>query len=98
MCIYLLLVLVGEGEQRGDVEHELVLLVGGVHAADCDCRYAIKNIYSCNIICVYPPVSTGHVRPGVEAAAELGPVPQLHPVAQQRQELLEPLAAWQAER
>ena len=32
MCIYLLLVLVGEGEQGGDVEHELVLLVGGVHA------------------------------------------------------------------
>ena len=39
MCIYLLLVLVGEGEQGGDVEHELVLLVGGVHAAD---MYAMK--------------------------------------------------------
>ena len=46
----------------------------------------------------YPPMSAGHVRPGVEAAAELGPVPQLHLVAQQGQELLEPLAAWRAER
>ena len=47
---------------------------------------------------MYPPVSAGHVRPGVEAAAELGPVPQLHLVAKQGQELLEPLAAWRAER
>ena len=92
--IYLLLVLVGEGEQGGDVEHELVLLVGGVHAVD----RSLKNIYNCNKIFVYPPVSAGHVRPGVEAAAELGPVPQLHLVAQQGQELLEPLAAWRAER
>ena len=44
MCIYLLLVLVGEGEQGGDVEHELVLLVGGVHAEDRSLKIFIAVI------------------------------------------------------
>ena len=44
MCIYLLLVLVGEGEQGGDVEHELVLLVGGMHAADMSLKIFIAVI------------------------------------------------------
>ena len=47
--MYLLLVLVGEGEQGGDVEHELVLLVGGVHAEDMPLKIFIC---SCNIIYV----------------------------------------------
>ena len=42
--IYLLLVLVGEGEQGGDVEHELVLLVGGVHALDRSLKIFITVI------------------------------------------------------
>ena len=42
--IYLLLVLVGEGEQGGDVEHELVLLVGGVHAVDRSLKISIAVI------------------------------------------------------
>ena len=44
VCIYLLLVLVGEGEQGGDVEHELVLLVGGVHAVDRSLKIFIAVI------------------------------------------------------